>query len=176
MRQRPTAKRRSDSPAEVKEPPATPATPAVCALEPASLLRNRAAKDFLARLAFVGIFIVENVLHAIHFEFEVDNMVIPAVKPLPYEFAVSLHLVHIIFGLFGALFVLVSGFDTAGRTALTKGTSMMLVFMGTITWTWWINRQGVLYWDLDVWRNVESAVEWDFFSPNLAWGCLVSWV
>ncbi|CAK9013081.1 unnamed protein product [Durusdinium trenchii] len=106
-------------------------------------------QDFLARLAFVGIFIVENVLHAIHFEFEVDNMVIPAVKPLPYEFAVSLHLVHIIFGLFGALFVLVSGFDTAGRTALTKGTSMMLVFMGTITWTWWINRQGVLYWDLD---------------------------
>ncbi|CAK8987259.1 UbiA prenyltransferase domain-containing protein 1 [Durusdinium trenchii] len=103
-------------------------------------------------------------------------MVIPAVKPLPYEFAVSLHLVHIIFGLFGALFVLVSGFDTAGRTALTKGTSMMLVFMGTITWTWWINRQGVLYWDLDVWRNVESAVEWDFFFPNLAWGCLVSWV
>lgn len=42
--------------------------------------------------------------------------------------------VHIIFGLFGAVFVLVSGFDTAGRTALTKGTSMMLVFMGTITW------------------------------------------
>lgn len=41
-------------------------------------------QDFLARLAFVGIFIVENVLHAIHFEFEVDNMVIPAVKPLPY--------------------------------------------------------------------------------------------
>ena len=26
---------------------------------------------------------------------------------------------------------------------------MMLVFMGTITWTWWINRQGVLYWNLD---------------------------
>ena len=37
------------------------------------------------------------------------------------EFAVSLHLVHIIFGLFGAIFILVSGFDTAGRTALTKG-------------------------------------------------------
>ena len=37
------------------------------------------------------------------------------------EFAVSLHLVHIIFGLFGAVFVLISGFDTAGRTALTKG-------------------------------------------------------
>ena len=26
---------------------------------------------------------------------------------------------------------------------------MMLVFMTTITWTWWINRQGTLYWDLD---------------------------
>eukprot|EP00438_Fugacium_kawagutii_P035168 Skav226718 [mRNA] locus=scaffold3813:9812:20038:- [translate_table: standard] len=76
-------------------------------------------------------------------------MVLPAVAPLPYEFAVSLHLVHIIFGLFGAAFVLVSGFDTAGRTALTKGTSMMLVFMATITWTWWINRQGTLYWNLD---------------------------
>ena len=32
---------------------------------------------------------------------------------------------------------------------LGAGTSMMLVFMATITWTWWINRQGVLYWDLD---------------------------
>ncbi|CAJ1440804.1 unnamed protein product [Effrenium voratum] len=114
-----------------------------------SLLKNRVAKDLLARFAFVGIFIVENVLHAVHFEFEVDNMVLPAVAPLPREFAVSLHLVHIIFGLFGAVFVLVSGFDTAGHTALTKGTSMMLVFMGTITWTWWINRQGVLYWHLD---------------------------
>ncbi|CAE7381844.1 heix [Symbiodinium natans] len=76
-------------------------------------------------------------------------MVAPAVAPLPREFAVSLHMVHIIFGLFGAVFVLISGFDTAGRTALTKGTSMMLVFMATITWTWWINRQGVLYWNLD---------------------------
>ena len=27
-------------------------------------------QDLLARLAFVGIFIVENVLHAVHFEFE----------------------------------------------------------------------------------------------------------
>merc|ERR1719235_21190 len=26
---------------------------------------------------------------------------------------------------------------------------MMLVFMGTITWTWWINRQGVPYWEVD---------------------------
>ena len=26
---------------------------------------------------------------------------------------------------------------------------MMLVFMATITWTWWINRQGTLYWNLD---------------------------
>ena len=25
----------------------------------------------------------------------------------------------------------------------------MLVFMATITWTWWINRQGVVYWHLD---------------------------
>ena len=41
-------------------------------------------QDFLARFAFVGIFIVENVLHAIHFEFEVDQMVLPAVAPLPY--------------------------------------------------------------------------------------------
>ena len=61
----------------------------------------------------------------------------------------SLHLVHIIFGLFGALFVLLSGFDTAGRTALTKGTAMMLVFMATITWTWWVNRQGTPYWPLE---------------------------
>eukprot|EP00435_Cladocopium_sp_Y103_P010435 s1175_g2.t1 len=150
MRQRPSAKRRADSPAAAEERARALAAPRTgSAATAASLLRNRAAKDFLARFAFVGIFIVENVLHAIHFEFEVDNMVLPAVAPLPYEFAVSLHLVHIIFGLFGAIFVLVSGFDTAGRTALTKGTSMMLVFMATITWTWWINRQGTLYWNLD---------------------------
>ena len=41
----------------------------------------------------------------------------------------SLHLVHIIFGLFGAIFVLVSGFDTAGRTALTKGLLMLQTYM-----------------------------------------------
>eukprot|EP00928_Gymnodinium_smaydae_P029567 TRINITY_DN22228_c0_g2_i2.p1 TRINITY_DN22228_c0_g2~~TRINITY_DN22228_c0_g2_i2.p1 ORF type:complete len:540 (+),score=93.60 TRINITY_DN22228_c0_g2_i2:92-1621(+) len=114
-----------------------------------SLLKARCIKDHVARLLFVGIFITENVLHAIHFEAEVDGMVGPAVAPLPRDFAVCLHLVHLIFGLFGATFVLVSGFDTAGRTALTKGTSMMLVFMGSITWTWWINRQGVPYWALD---------------------------
>jgi len=114
-----------------------------------SLLRARTAKDFLARFCFVGIFVTENFLHSYHFEFEVDSMVAPALAPLPRELAVCLHLVHIIFGLFGAIFVLISGFDTAGRTALTKGTSMMLVFMSTITWTWWINRQGVPYWDLD---------------------------
>ena len=27
---------------------------------------------------------VENILHAIHFEFELDTMVMPAVAPLPY--------------------------------------------------------------------------------------------
>ena len=150
MRQRSSAQRRTTTPApkeherHLEKPKETGKD--FC-LE--SLLKNRSTKDFLARFAFVGIFMVENILHAIHFEFELDTMVMPAVAPLPYEFGVCLHLVHIIFGLFGAAFVLVSGFDTAGRTALTKGTSMMLVFMTTITWTWWINRQGTLYWDLN---------------------------
>ncbi|CAE7383099.1 ubiad1, partial [Symbiodinium sp. CCMP2592] len=152
MRQRASAKQRAatplHSPAHAAEDVAEKPID-VPAVHLASLLRNRSIKDFLARLGFVGIFVTENIMHAIHFEFEVDHMVSPAVAPLPREFAVSLHLVHIIFGLFGAIFVLISGFDTAGRTALTKGTSMMLVFMGTITWTWWINRQGVLYWHLD---------------------------
>jgi len=116
---------------------------------PVSLLKARGAKDFLARTCFVGIFITENLLHSYYFEMEVDGMVAPAIAPLPREVAVCLHLVHIVFGLFGAVFVLLSGLDTAGRTALTKGTSMMLVFMCTITWTWWINRQGVPYWQLD---------------------------
>merc|ERR1719502_1612226 len=64
-----------------------------------SLLKAKTAKDILARFCFVGIFITENVLHAIHFELEVDNMVAPAVAPLPRELAVALHLVHIVFGL-----------------------------------------------------------------------------
>ena len=37
----------------------------------------------MARLGFVGIFITENIMHAIHFEFEVEHMVAPAVAPLP---------------------------------------------------------------------------------------------
>mmetsp|Transcript_64603 Transcript_64603/g.140625 ORF Transcript_64603/g.140625 Transcript_64603/m.140625 type:complete len:529 (+) Transcript_64603:45-1631(+) len=114
-----------------------------------SLLKARCAKDFLARACFVGIFVTENILHATYFDIEIETMVQPALAPLPREAAVCLHLVHIIFGLFGAVFILVSGFDTAGRTALTKGTSMMLVFMSTITWTWWINRHGIPYWTLD---------------------------
>eukprot|EP00747_Dinoflagellata_sp_TGD_P103646 gnl/TRDRNA2_/TRDRNA2_169021_c1_seq1.p1 gnl/TRDRNA2_/TRDRNA2_169021_c1~~gnl/TRDRNA2_/TRDRNA2_169021_c1_seq1.p1 ORF type:complete len:543 (-),score=90.89 gnl/TRDRNA2_/TRDRNA2_169021_c1_seq1:101-1489(-) len=97
----------------------------------------------------MGIFVTENLLHSYHFEMEVDAMVAPAIAPLPREIAVCLHVVHIVLGLFGALFIMLSGFDTAGRTALTKGTNMMLVFMFTITWTWWINRQGVPYWELD---------------------------
>jgi len=84
-----------------------------------------------------------------NFKTEIEKLVAPALVPLPREIAVCLHIVHIVFGLFGAAFVIVSGFDTAGRTALTKGTSMMLVFMGSITWTWWINRQGIPYWEMN---------------------------
>ena len=39
----------------------------------------------------MGIFIVENLLHAVHFEFEVEHMVIPAVAPLPYAPRHTLH-------------------------------------------------------------------------------------
>ena len=56
---------------------------------------------------------------------------------------------HIVLGLLGASFVLVSGFDSAGRTALKKGASMMMIFMVTITWTWWINRNGILITDME---------------------------
>lgn len=114
-----------------------------------SLLRFRTLWDFVASLAFVGIFMVENILHAMDFEFEVNNMVVPAVDPLPYELAVSLHMVHMIFGFSGAALVLMSGFHSTCRRALPKGTSLMLAFMVTITWTWWINRQGTLLWDVD---------------------------
>ena len=136
--------------ANQKQEPVIAMEPQQLAMEEVnSVLRFRTPWDFVASLAFVGIFIVENILHAMDFEFEVNNMVMPAVDPLPYEFAVSLHMVHMIFGLCGAALVLMSGFHSAGRRALPRGTSMMLVFMVTITWTWWINRQGTLYWDLD---------------------------
>ncbi|CAE8627207.1 unnamed protein product [Polarella glacialis] len=151
-----TVRRRQDSPAPVLPALVSSAIDSGAAerkdalpRKVASLLQARCAKDYLARACFVGIFITENIMHAIFFDLEVDSMVAPALAPLPREVAVCLHIVHIVFGLFGAIFVLVSGFDTAGRTALTKGTSMMLVFMSTITWTWWINRQGVPYWELD---------------------------
>eukprot|EP00408_Alexandrium_pacificum_P066400 CAMPEP_0171178790 /NCGR_PEP_ID=MMETSP0790-20130122/12927_1 /TAXON_ID=2925 /ORGANISM="Alexandrium catenella, Strain OF101" /LENGTH=512 /DNA_ID=CAMNT_0011643711 /DNA_START=69 /DNA_END=1607 /DNA_ORIENTATION=+ len=145
-------RRRAASPGtatnEVRAAPDGPEEPELAGRSQ-SFLKVRALKDVFARLCFVGIFITENMLHSYHFEAEIDGMVAPALAPLPREVGVCLHLVHIIFGLFGAIFIILSGFDTAGRTALTKGTSMMLVFMGSITWTWWINRQGVLYWDLD---------------------------
>mmetsp|Transcript_65851 Transcript_65851/g.157378 ORF Transcript_65851/g.157378 Transcript_65851/m.157378 type:complete len:528 (-) Transcript_65851:141-1724(-) len=114
-----------------------------------SLLKARNPGDVLARVAFVGIFIVENIMHAIHFEMEVQNLVIPAWKPLPREVAVCVHIMHVVLGLFGALYIIISCFDSAGRTALTKGAGMLLVFMTTITWTWWINRQGLLFWDIE---------------------------
>lgn len=116
---------------------------------PMSVLKARTPMDFMARLFFVGIFVIENGLHAWFFDAEIETLVAPALRPLPRELAVCLHVVHIIFGMCGAIFVILSGFDTAGRTALTKGTSMMLVFMGMVTWTWWINRNGIPYWEMD---------------------------
>lgn len=103
----------------------------------------------MARLCFVGIFIVENIYHFCYFETEVQTMVMPAIAPLPRECAVCLHSLHIILGFCGASFVIVSGFDTGGRTALMKGSKMMMVFMLTITWTWWINRGGIPYWEME---------------------------
>merc|ERR1719316_276957 len=75
-------------------------------------------------------------------------MVQPAIAPLPREIGVALHSLHIILGACGAAFVIVSGFDTGGRTALVKGSKMMIVFMITITWTWWVNRGGVPLWTM----------------------------
>lgn len=115
-----------------------------------SVFRCQSAADWLARLCFVGIFVVENVMHFLHFDTEIEQLVQPAWAPLPQQFAVILHSLHIVLGLLGACFVLVSGLDAAGRTALRKGSRMMMVFMLSITWTWWVNRGGVLFWDLDV--------------------------
>ena len=106
-----------------------------------SLLRFRTLWDFVASLAFVGIFMVENILHAMDFEFEVNNMVVPAVDPLPYEFAVSLHMVHMIFGFPGAALVLMSGTPQSPQRTFYDASLHVVA----ITWTWWINRQRTLY-------------------------------
>ena len=93
-------------------------------------------RDVFARVCFCGIFVVENIFHLMYFDQEIDGLVAPALSPLPRELAVALHTMHIVLGMFGAVFVILSGFDTAGRTALRKGCKMMLIFMLTITWTW----------------------------------------
>mmetsp|Transcript_25256 Transcript_25256/g.25486 ORF Transcript_25256/g.25486 Transcript_25256/m.25486 type:complete len:494 (-) Transcript_25256:34-1515(-) len=111
-----------------------------------SLLYFKSGWDVLGRLCFVGIFVVENVMHLIYFETEMENLVYPAWRPLPRSIAVIVHSLHIILGLIGAILVLISGFDSAGRSALKRGSQMMVIFMLSITWTWWINRQGVPYW------------------------------
>lgn len=116
---------------------------------PNSVLYVQEWRDLLARCCFVGIFLVENAFHFWYFEKEIENLVAPALRPLPREIAVGLHSMHIILGICGASFVIISGYDTGGRTALRKGSKMMLVFMLTITWTWWINREGKPYWTME---------------------------
>lgn len=115
----------------------------------ASVFKCRHPMDWVARCCFVGIFVVENVLHFLNFEAEMEQMVAPAVRPLPRQVGVGLHVMHIVLGLLGAGFVLVSGFDSAGRTALRKGSKLMMIFMITITWTWWLNRGGTFYTSVD---------------------------
>ena len=96
---------------------------------PHSIFFFNSPRDVFARCCFTGIFIVENIFHSIYFDQEIDALVAPALNPLPKELAISLHTMHIILGMLGACFVILSGCDTAGRTALRKGCSMMLIFM-----------------------------------------------
>lgn len=114
-----------------------------------SIFRCRHPMDWIARVCFVGIFVIENCFHFTYFDMEMEHMVAPALKPLPRQVGVGLHVMHIVLGLLGASFVIISGFDAAGRTALRKGSKMMMIFMITITCTWWLNRGGIFYTDVD---------------------------
>ena len=75
-----------------------------------SIFKCKHPMDLVARCCFVGIFIVENVFHFLYFDVEMEQLVAPALRPLPRQVGVGLHVMHIVLGILGAVFVILSGF------------------------------------------------------------------
>ena len=66
-----------------------------------SVFKARTIGDWIARIAFAGIFVIENIFHYMNFDMEMEMMVVPAIAPLPRELGVGLHVMHIVLGLLG---------------------------------------------------------------------------
>ena len=101
--------------------------------------------DFLARLAFVGIFVVENLHHVGNFEDEVRNLVIPAVG-LPMFYSSLYHVLSISLGLIGSITFLL-GSIIGDAVIIRRSIDALLVFISMITFVWWIKRDGLWLWD-----------------------------
>jgi hypothetical protein len=90
-----------------------------------------------------GIFIVENLNHAIRFADEVNTLVGPAVSPLPETVALVIHALTVGLGISGSV-MFVLGDSKLGR----KGLGALAIFMVLITWSWWFRRFGEFVWEV----------------------------
>lgn len=101
--------------------------------------------DFSARLAFVGIFFLENVHHMSVFSNEVIGLVSPAVG-MNVFYSSIFHGLSIFLGLIGSVgFIL--GSITGHATMMSRSISSLLIFLAMITFVWWVRREGVWLWD-----------------------------
>jgi hypothetical protein len=99
------------------------------------------AIDFIARLAFVGVFVVECFAHIIDFRDEVENLVMPAIGFTLYQ-ALFFHALTISLGLIGSIGFLVG--SASNSAVITRmSLNLLLSFLPIITFVWWLKRDGV---------------------------------
>lgn len=112
--------------------------------------------ELCARSMFVGIFVIENCSHITHFQREIVELVLPALfglqrNDLTLELSSCFHALCIASGLVGSVLVIVSGFFHKPKTRhflIQSGTNLMIGFLLAITWVWWFNREGKVYWEV----------------------------
>lgn len=68
-------------------------------------LTYKSPLDVIARVLGVGIFVIENYNHFVHFETEIVNLVHPALEPLPIGVAKAVHAATIVLGMTGSISV-----------------------------------------------------------------------
>jgi hypothetical protein len=112
-----------------------------------SVFEYRGFFDVMSRFLGVGIFAIENYNHLVNFESEVQNMVIPALSPMPPVVCSIVHGLTIFLGLGGSLCFLLSGLKSFRKLA-RPGLRSLLLFMLIITWNWWFRRNGEYLWEV----------------------------
>ena len=70
-----------------------------------NLLKYHSKIDVIIRVCAVGVFFIENLNHALHFQSEVETLVIPAISPLPASMGQIVHAITVFLGLSGSVMV-----------------------------------------------------------------------